>query len=359
DQPSVFQEELENVDVKMEDACESVEHDHVSNPANNIGRSRHNLTEAEKEARRIRRVLANRESARQTIRRRQAFHEELTRKAAELASENETLKRSKELAVKEFQSLQVANRDLKGQLSQTLDFKLGGENKGQAESSCTDSFHSANLQQLMYRRLSASPFVLPSCVRPSDLSMAQFSQQFYNPSCMLTEQENAMMNINTQKMPLCILPCPVFLSVPNINNNGDINQLSSLLLHDKDEASSVDSRHLYSPSSVIRCAHNCHVVLQPDEKMGCQSQTLFSFTLDGGGQSQQVVPREDCSCISPHASPASMNTVSVLSENRKQRSARKKESTVAGAEARKKRKELMKLKNRLHCQLLGLGQEDG
>ncbi|KAK3226787.1 hypothetical protein Dsin_006649 [Dipteronia sinensis] len=57
------------------------------------GRSRQNLTEAEKEERRIRRILANRESARQTIRRRQALCEELTRKATELVQENEYLKR--------------------------------------------------------------------------------------------------------------------------------------------------------------------------------------------------------------------------------------------------------------------------
>ncbi|VFQ91530.1 unnamed protein product [Cuscuta campestris] len=50
------------------------------------------LTEGEREARRLRRVLANRESARQTIRRRQATYEALAKKAADLALENESLK---------------------------------------------------------------------------------------------------------------------------------------------------------------------------------------------------------------------------------------------------------------------------
>lgn len=59
-------------------------------------KSRQNLTEAEMEARKIRRVLANRESARQTIRRRQAIFEELTRKAVDLAWENENLKKEKD-----------------------------------------------------------------------------------------------------------------------------------------------------------------------------------------------------------------------------------------------------------------------
>ncbi|GJN06962.1 hypothetical protein PR202_ga24746 [Eleusine coracana subsp. coracana] len=56
-------------------------------------RPRHMLTEAEKEAKRLRRVLANRESARQTILRRQAIRDELARKVADLSSQNETMKK--------------------------------------------------------------------------------------------------------------------------------------------------------------------------------------------------------------------------------------------------------------------------
>ncbi|OEL33431.1 hypothetical protein BAE44_0005551 [Dichanthelium oligosanthes] len=56
-------------------------------------RPRHMLTEAEKEAKRLRRVLANRESARQTIVRRQAIRDELARKVADLSSQNESMKK--------------------------------------------------------------------------------------------------------------------------------------------------------------------------------------------------------------------------------------------------------------------------
>ncbi|CAM8979362.1 unnamed protein product [Rhodiola kirilowii] len=70
-------------------------------------RSRKNLTEAEKEEKRLRRVLANRESARQTIRRRQALHEELSRKASDLSVENADLKREKELALEKLLSLKM------------------------------------------------------------------------------------------------------------------------------------------------------------------------------------------------------------------------------------------------------------
>ncbi|KAI3707575.1 hypothetical protein L6452_26201 [Arctium lappa] len=85
--------------------------------ASSSGRkSRQSLTEAEKEARKIRRVLANRESARQTIRRRQAIYEELTRKAADLAWENKNLKRKKETASREFDSMKNMNERLKAQM---------------------------------------------------------------------------------------------------------------------------------------------------------------------------------------------------------------------------------------------------
>lgn len=68
------------------------------------------------EARKIRRVLANRESARQTIRRRQAIFEELTRKAVDLAWENENLKKEKDTASKHYDSLKTKNESLKAQV---------------------------------------------------------------------------------------------------------------------------------------------------------------------------------------------------------------------------------------------------
>ncbi|CAN6349013.1 unnamed protein product [Urochloa humidicola] len=78
-------------------------------------RPRHTLTEAEKEAKRLRRVLANRESARQTILRRQAIRDELARKVADLSSENETIKKEKDLVMKEYLSLKETNKQLKAQ----------------------------------------------------------------------------------------------------------------------------------------------------------------------------------------------------------------------------------------------------
>ncbi|WVZ54368.1 hypothetical protein U9M48_005176 [Paspalum notatum var. saurae] len=78
-------------------------------------RPRHMLTEAEKEAKRLRRVLANRESARQTILRRQAIRDELARKVADLSSQNESMKKEKDMVMQEYLSLKESNKQLKEQ----------------------------------------------------------------------------------------------------------------------------------------------------------------------------------------------------------------------------------------------------
>uniref|UniRef100_A0A0D9XX20 BZIP domain-containing protein n=1 Tax=Leersia perrieri TaxID=77586 RepID=A0A0D9XX20_9ORYZ len=73
------------------------------------------LTEEEKEAKRLRRVLANRESARQTILRRQAIRDELARKVADLSTQNESMKKERETVMQEYLSLKETNKQLKEQ----------------------------------------------------------------------------------------------------------------------------------------------------------------------------------------------------------------------------------------------------
>ncbi|XP_017255612.1 uncharacterized protein LOC108225291 isoform X1 [Daucus carota subsp. sativus] len=75
------------------------------------------LTEDEKKERRFLRMLANRESAKLTILRRQARRVELERKAAELEYENEKLRKIKEVAMKEHEFLKRTNESLKAQLN--------------------------------------------------------------------------------------------------------------------------------------------------------------------------------------------------------------------------------------------------
>ncbi|KAJ1264796.1 hypothetical protein BS78_08G028900 [Paspalum vaginatum] len=71
------------------------------------------LGRAEKDAKRLRRVLANGESSRQTIIGRQAFRDELVRKVADLSSQNESMKKEKDLVMEEYLSLKETNEQLK------------------------------------------------------------------------------------------------------------------------------------------------------------------------------------------------------------------------------------------------------
>ncbi|XP_057777852.1 uncharacterized protein LOC130996574 isoform X2 [Salvia miltiorrhiza] len=105
---------------------------HQSNPL--MMKFRRKLTEAEKEERKLRHIMANRESARQTIRRRQAMHLELTKKAADVLEENENLKKHKELMVEDFNSLRERNEFLKARLAEAQKV-VAGDTKEEPDSS--------------------------------------------------------------------------------------------------------------------------------------------------------------------------------------------------------------------------------
>ncbi|XP_024993142.1 G-box-binding factor 1-like isoform X2 [Cynara cardunculus var. scolymus] len=134
-----------------------------TNHASSGRKSRQNLTEAEMEARKIRRVLANRESARQTIHRRQAIFEELTRKAVDLAWENENLKKEKETATKKYDSLKTKNECLKAQMVKVMNVEAGEESNATNEP--TVSASSTNSPFIIYNQPPFLPFVWPNSVQ--------------------------------------------------------------------------------------------------------------------------------------------------------------------------------------------------
>ncbi|XP_042016018.1 basic leucine zipper 10-like isoform X1 [Salvia splendens] len=127
-----------------------------SNRLNSATKLRRNLTQAEKEAQRIRRILANRESARQTVRRRQAMHTELTRQAVDLAVENENLKKEKELAVEAYNSLKNRNKFLKLQADNSKKAESQEPKSSQAEKPITTS------SLPLYNHPSLIPFSWPT-----------------------------------------------------------------------------------------------------------------------------------------------------------------------------------------------------
>eukprot|EP00249_Psilotum_nudum_P013075 c24140_g1_i1 orf=675-2330(-) len=90
-----------------------------------VNRTKPVLTKVEIEARRIRRLQANRESARQALRKKQMLCQELSQKAATLKFENEAMKKEKEQLLQEFLALSERNRQLKEQLIVQSGSELG------------------------------------------------------------------------------------------------------------------------------------------------------------------------------------------------------------------------------------------
>ncbi|XP_072970779.1 uncharacterized protein [Typha angustifolia] len=126
---------------------------------------------AAREEKKLRRVLANREAARQTILRRQALREELVRKVADLSLENENLKMEKERAIKEHLLLRDTNRQLKEEVVRATK----PDNENSEEEAPTTS--SATLPLLIY---SAPAAMVPS-VRQS--WSTYYEQGDGGPSC--------------------------------------------------------------------------------------------------------------------------------------------------------------------------------
>ncbi|XP_076906522.1 uncharacterized protein LOC143562663 isoform X1 [Bidens hawaiensis] len=212
-------------------------------------KSRHNLTEAEMEARKIRRVIANRESARQTIRRRQAVFEELSRKAVDLSWENENLKREKEMVSKHFDSLKAKNECLKTQMK-----IVTNEAKETREESITTNEPSISASS------TNSPFY--SCIRPSFVPVVwpnSVQLQCGPPARIVlpshipispshankpdsSSREASSMAVNRpgpgpgSGTPLYLLPYPWLFTLPQ-HNNENHHRVNSFNLNDKPKES--------------------------------------------------------------------------------------------------------------------------
>ncbi|XP_031272113.1 uncharacterized protein LOC116130518 isoform X2 [Pistacia vera] len=361
------------------------------------GRSRQNLTEAEKEARRIRRILANRESARQTIRRRQALCEELTRKAADLARENESLKREKELAFKEYESLETINKHLKTMMAKAVKSQVD-ESPGElkpAHAEMTVS-PSANCSLLLYNHHPFSPLGWPSMIQNSHALQSGHGLQnpVIIPSNLLTpvvrkldsqDQENPT-NVNATGTPFYILPCPWFVPLHD-NGNGFHAQPPDSLKNVQDETSRHNGYDVCSSSQSVTNMENFLFRAKANNEVSGSTEVRTAtdlknmpveFPPTGGVQHSGPCPREATStqaplcsvggtlivnhenvhCNSEAISMKANHIANALSE--KKQEAAKHPSTkvvdaVAAAEARKRRKELTKLKSlhgrqcRLHC----------
>ncbi|CAK7343410.1 unnamed protein product [Dovyalis caffra] len=360
------------------------------------GKSRLNLTEAEKEERKLRRILANRESARQTIRRRQALCEELTRKAADLSWENENLKKEKELALKSYQSLEITNKHLKEQMAKLIKAEVEGS-PGDLKSALVDIPTTAptNCPLLVYNQHAFSPHCWPSIIQSSNPIQSHYRTQnaIVIPSSIpmptngkhdssQLQQENAVI-VSGPRTPLYIVSCPWFFPGPD-HGNGLHAQPSFSFKHVQDGTS---VNNLCCGSSSPKAAarmENRHSSLSIKVKSETASsaegrvindlnETPVGFTRDGGGQCEGPHPKEMIPTSLPLTSvtptiavkdepgPKSeyafgangictkaSHLMSVLPEKNQDPfkfPSKKLVDAAEAAEARRRRKELTKLKN--------------
>ncbi|KAF5750492.1 hypothetical protein HS088_TW03G00829 [Tripterygium wilfordii] len=349
-------------------------------------RGRQLLTEDEKEARRLRRVLANRESARQTIRRRQALCEELTTKVADLSWENENLIKEKELALKEYQYLETTNKKLKAKMAKMVKVELD-ETKGEPKSADVQMPKPPTTEPpfLLYNQHPFQPLSWPS--------IPQFSNPFLSPSVApsniplpaieklgSSRPENSM-NLNGPGTPIYILPCPWFFPMPDhgngvhpqpscvfknvhdktaVDNCCSASSSSEIILHAQNHLSSFPIKLKSEPSHSTKARFTADLNEIPpelpaeggDQHTGPQANKIILPTrvLSALGQTL-TVEHENATHSQQVASSISTKAtdiVSSLTENSRDRvnySTKKLADTVAAAEARKRRKELTKLKN--------------
>ncbi|KAK9063053.1 hypothetical protein SSX86_016923 [Deinandra increscens subsp. villosa] len=326
------------------------EHNTPSYPTNCVSsgkRSRQNLTEAEMEARKIRRVLANRESARQTIRRRQAVFEELTRKAVDLAWENENLKREKDSASEQYDSLKTRNERLKAQIKmmnnkarETRDESIMTTNEPSVSASSTSS------PCLSYIQPSFLPFVWPNSVQlqcgphagivlPSHIPISAANTNKPDSSFY---DEGSSISINGSGTgtgtPLYVLPYPWLFTLPQNSNNE--NRPHSFNLNDKPKES-------------------CEYQQFFPEKVKSEAPANSGFPPDGGGRlttnpvscEEVLIEHDDTNTVGDNKQVVGgVHQVPVVCSGKRSCDA------AAAAEARKRRKQLTRLKNQFHCRQL-------
>ncbi|CAJ2632385.1 unnamed protein product [Trifolium pratense] len=351
-------------------------------------KSRRNLTEEEKEARRIRRVLANRESARQTIRRRQALTEELNRKAATLVMENENLKR-KELALKEYQSLETTNKLLKAQVTKSINTKMEKAPVEQELSVAEAAPMHGNSPWFIYNHFPVRQLFWPAIFQSS--KQVQLQHTPFNSiaipshvyvSCPSESEsphkQNNLVNDNQTQNPLYMFPCPWLYPPPEIGN-GQPPPSSGL----EDKQDNLPLGEQCSTSLSLNRVENVdyHATLPIKLKTEASDWTESrssndpdhatpNFSLDGGEQKTRCQiemfhgPAVDCNGhahvvkqepeLQLHS--ASDTNISSTASHIKPYSLEKKQEqfictgknlvdAVAAAEARKRRKELTKLKS--------------
>ncbi|XP_068663442.1 uncharacterized protein [Aristolochia californica] len=218
----------------------------------NRGKAKQNLTEAEKESRRLRRILANRESARQTIRRRQALYEELTKKASDLACDNESLNHEKELIMKEYRSLKDKNKILKAQSQKVIKEEVDPNPEMMSTNTEKRITSSSFVQLPTFKYNNRIPY--PPCFWPCVCPI-----QTHFALNMTSESKNSKPNhefldpsrVCGSGMPLCLVPYPWFYPVPSCDFRPVDPSRSREADEDKEKGKHA-ARMIETPFSIIK-----------------------------------------------------------------------------------------------------------
>ncbi|GMP49995.1 hypothetical protein CsSME_00016787 [Camellia sinensis var. sinensis] len=336
DQAAVAQQQCENICTVMMEGAKVEQDAELPEPSPKCStsyasfsgsKSRKKLTEAEKEEKRIRRVLANRESARQTIRRRQANHAELTRKAASLTLENLNLKQVGSVPSLGFFGvswstfpyilfvavvLELLNANILAftELIASADNSIGQEK----ELAVSEYEHLRSRNECLKAQMAMTEDVpMPAIAKPNSFQ----------------EQENPQ-NINGPGTPLFIMPCPWFFPFPDHGNG--LQSRPSFDLNDEQNETLMNNQGSANSSSIAHVEKHHHSL-------------PIKVKTEASGSTEAMPANVVVSSTVSH-------TVTVLSELKQDlivcSSKKNMDAVAAAAEARKKRKELTKLKN-LHC----------
>ncbi|RWR83438.1 transcriptional activator hacA-like protein [Cinnamomum micranthum f. kanehirae] len=385
-------------------------------------KSNQDLSEVEKEAKRLRRVLANTESrlGRQYFDGRykegawcrilltaetfppdemQAFCEELTRRAADLTLDNETMKREKELVMNEYQFLKDRNEELKIQVAKTIP----GENIKHEETKVEVEETSAKAFSTYEETRSSFPTQLPQLVHRPPFTPFVWPPVFPFQAGALMQniaesRDSATMNIANpyQHMgdsgtfsicwpgiPFYMPPCPWFYPPSSHWSGPCTSHPHTSRERDRDENDHQCDKRLLSKetgdaetaASEMKCKTNfsnsTECISKRENAPSKVTEASIKIPTDSGGQILEPYTEDMALRPTPLRTPAS--SLNVRSENVqeldlefKEAASSKVDSTVCGtenfpgksiypskkpvdaaaaAEARKRRKELTKLKN--------------
>lgn len=281
------------------------------------------------------------------------MHLELTKKAVDVLEENETLKKEKELVVEEYNSLKNRNKFLKAMLAKAKTSKQVGV-QGEQLTSSSELPCSAAMNPAVF--LHNQPPMVP-CFWPSILPSTEGFQFQYaagsNPMCSshfpmvcsLQGQENpADMDRRGAPGPAplyvvavpCLLPFLGQSIAPNFNTGAD-EALNAHPLHaDNNQLPSSSNRDMNAEAS--------------NRGRACHDGAPAKFTSGRPLESLRTSRNTN-----PNVSSAPKGTFrhNLLLKNQEPvaNTPKKAEDAYAATVARRRRKELMRLKN-IHCEYL-------